>query len=337
MSAFGKNIYSLRKERGWTQAELADRLGVTNQAVSKWETGESLPDSSLLLPLSELFDVTIDELFKGKRAESEEDNEFRNDARNEAREERTRDDDFTGKDDDDEEDENEPKLTNDRPQEWRSKFAVLICTGLCLIFAGVIEIVLVGILMESFAVYGVMIMFEFFAVGVPIIVYAGIKDAMYYLSVKSDEWKPSIARFAKGISFGVALCILAVMGFVFGGATEEGSENVTLILCIGMVTGFVLIAAAVTVFIVSGMRFGAMVKRLAPEYTRERNEEHGVGRFGGVVMLIATAIFLTLGLAFDKWHPAWVVFPVGGIICAILGSIDEATGKKCEHRHKRKP
>lgn len=325
MSAFGKNIYSLRKERGWTQAELADRLGVTNQAVSKWETGESLPDSSLLLSLSELFGVTIDELFKGKTAaENAEDNE----SRKETRSERTRDDDFTGKDDDDEEDENEPKLTNDRPQEWRSKFAALICTGLCLIFAGVIEIILVGVLAESFAVFGTMIMFAFFAVGVPIIVYAGIKDAMYYLSVKSDEWKPAIAKFAKEISIGVALCILAVTGFVSGGAAEELNADKTLVVCVGMVTGFVLIAAAVTLFIVSGLRFGAIVKRLAPEYTSERNSEHGAGRFGGVVMLIATAVFLTLGFAFDKWHPAWVAFPIGGIICAILGSIDEAMGKK---------
>ena len=328
MSAFGKNIYSLRKERGWTQAELADRLGVTNQAVSKWETGESLPDSSLLLPLSELFGVTIDELFKGKRAESE--------GTDEPRSERERDDDFTGKGEDDEEDENEPKLTNDRPQEWRSKFAALICTGLCLIFAGVIEIILVGALAESFAIFGTIIMFAFFAVGVPIIVYAGIKDAMYYLSVKSDEWKPSIAKFAKEISVGVALCILAVMGFVFGGAAEEINVNKTLVVCIGMVTGFVLIAAAVTVFIVSGLRFGAVVKRLAPEYTSEKNSEHGVGRFGGVVMLIATAIFLTFGLAFNKWHPAWVVFPVGGLICAILGSIDEAIGKKGNNHNKKR-
>ena len=43
----------------------------------------------------------------------------------------------------------------------------------------------------------------------------------------------------------------------------------------------------------------------------------GAGRFDGVVMLIATAIFLALGFLFKLWHPGWVVFPIGGIICAI--------------------
>ena len=48
MSAFGEFLYALRKENGMTQAELAERLGVTNKAVSKWETGEAMPESNLL-------------------------------------------------------------------------------------------------------------------------------------------------------------------------------------------------------------------------------------------------------------------------------------------------
>jgi len=67
MNDFGKFLYVLRKEKGMTQAELAKALGVTNKAVSKWETGESMPDTSLLLPISKLFGVSVDELLKGKR------------------------------------------------------------------------------------------------------------------------------------------------------------------------------------------------------------------------------------------------------------------------------
>lgn len=62
---FAEFLHSLRKEKGMTQSELADKLGISNKAVSKWETGESMPDTSLLVPLSEIFGVTVDELLKG--------------------------------------------------------------------------------------------------------------------------------------------------------------------------------------------------------------------------------------------------------------------------------
>lgn len=61
---FGKRIASLRKKSGLSQAELADKLGVTSQAVSKWECGSALPDIDLLLELSNLYHVTINELLE---------------------------------------------------------------------------------------------------------------------------------------------------------------------------------------------------------------------------------------------------------------------------------
>lgn len=67
MNDFGNFLYALRKEKGMTQAELAASLGVTNKAVSKWETGEAMPETSQLLPISRIFGVTVDELLEGKR------------------------------------------------------------------------------------------------------------------------------------------------------------------------------------------------------------------------------------------------------------------------------
>lgn len=58
----GKNIAKIRNDKGYTQAELASFLGVSPQAVSKWETGLNIPEASLLLKLSELFHISIDEL-----------------------------------------------------------------------------------------------------------------------------------------------------------------------------------------------------------------------------------------------------------------------------------
>ena len=59
----GENIARFRKERGWTQVELGDKLGVSNQAVSKWELGTTMPDVMLLPALADVFDIYIDELF----------------------------------------------------------------------------------------------------------------------------------------------------------------------------------------------------------------------------------------------------------------------------------
>ena len=62
-SNLGENILRLRRDLGITQEALADRLGVTSAAVSKWERQLSCPDISLLPLMAEIFDVTIDDLF----------------------------------------------------------------------------------------------------------------------------------------------------------------------------------------------------------------------------------------------------------------------------------
>ena len=66
MNEFGNYLYALRKSKGMTQQELADQLGVTNKAVSKWETGEAFPETAQLIPLSDIFGVTVDDLLRGK-------------------------------------------------------------------------------------------------------------------------------------------------------------------------------------------------------------------------------------------------------------------------------
>ncbi len=60
-----KNLYDLRKRAGLSQEELADKIGVSRQAISKWERNEALPDTENLIALSELYSVTLDEIIKG--------------------------------------------------------------------------------------------------------------------------------------------------------------------------------------------------------------------------------------------------------------------------------
>lgn len=65
MNEVGQYIKKLRKEKGLTQNQLADRLNITFQSVSKWETGETLPDTSILLDLCNELDTTVDTLLNG--------------------------------------------------------------------------------------------------------------------------------------------------------------------------------------------------------------------------------------------------------------------------------
>ena len=59
---FGEFIAQLRKEKGYTQKQLAQKLYISDKAVSKWETGVSIPDTALLIPLAQLLDVSVTEL-----------------------------------------------------------------------------------------------------------------------------------------------------------------------------------------------------------------------------------------------------------------------------------
>ena len=134
MNNFGDFLYELRKEKGMTQAELADVLGVTNKAVSKWETGEAMPETAQLLPISRIFGVTVDELLAGKRGDKVADGQASDDSiKNHI---------FTrGKDE-------EPKTLLEK-----------ICGCICgvLMMAGILTYLLLGTLAEMWNPYWVII------------------------------------------------------------------------------------------------------------------------------------------------------------------------------------
>ena len=62
----GNLISKLREEKGLSQSELGSKLGVSNKAVSRWENGRGYPDTSILLKLSDVLEITVDELLKGE-------------------------------------------------------------------------------------------------------------------------------------------------------------------------------------------------------------------------------------------------------------------------------
>ena len=67
----GKFIASCRKEQGMTQAGLAEKFGISDRAVSKWETGKSMPDSGIMLELCVLLKINVNELLSGEKIMTE--------------------------------------------------------------------------------------------------------------------------------------------------------------------------------------------------------------------------------------------------------------------------
>ena len=63
----GRLIAECRKNKNMTQAELAEKLNITDRAISKWETGKGMPDSSIMLELCNELDITVNELFISKK------------------------------------------------------------------------------------------------------------------------------------------------------------------------------------------------------------------------------------------------------------------------------
>ena len=68
---FSDNLIKLRKGKGWSQEELADKLGLSRQAISKWEVGTSKPDIDNIVKISKLFEVSIDELVNNEIVKTE--------------------------------------------------------------------------------------------------------------------------------------------------------------------------------------------------------------------------------------------------------------------------
>ncbi len=73
--SLGERLYELRKKKGLSQEEVAERLNVTRQSVSKWETDESKPDFDKIIPICELFEISSNELLSGTKEEKEEEEE----------------------------------------------------------------------------------------------------------------------------------------------------------------------------------------------------------------------------------------------------------------------
>jgi len=297
MYEFGEFLYQLRKEKGWTQSELADRLGITNKAVSKWETGESFPETSQLVPLASLFGVSVDELLKGKRNNDQiiQDNKepiFE-----------------------------EPKL---QLKPYTKLQTALISISIGLILVRVMLFILFEV--EDILKHGsIGILLGCIAIAVFLLVFTSRCRTIGSVEMEAQD-EIRAKRISAFLSLGIALLILAPIPIMI-----LSSLGYRVVVYLPIFFGILAIGIPTIVF--SGIQWDTIERK----YDLPTEEKETKGKYKiiedalcGLIMLSAVLVFLLLGFLKNLWHPAWVVFPVGGIVCAIVGTITKALSGSSE-------
>ena len=293
--SLSENLQNLRKIKNMSQEELAEKLEVSRQAVSKWESGNGYPETEKLISICEIFDCSMDELVKGKISL----------------------------------DVKEEKSNYDSIM---TKVAKGIATGVGLILLGVSAMLtLIGLAgseqaEEKFAIIGVVMVLIGVVFAVPLFIINGTKrDDFKKKNTKianvysEDEMEKGKSKYTKIMAGGISVILLGVVVMMtLIGLNTFGEDSV---LPVAVLMYFVTIGASTIVYC------GQMIDKYDIEkYNRQNTEEYKskeekVGKICGVIMLTATIIYLITGFIWNLWHICWIVFPVGGILCGIVGTI----------------
>ena len=315
---FSEKVMVLRKKKGWSQEELADKLDISRQSVSKWESGTSIPDIDKIIMLSQLFAVSTDYLLKEETEEAEP-------AELEVVSE-----------------EAEAKIVSmeeaDRFLNLTKRFALPRAAATALCVLSPIPLLLLGgmaeygkmLLSEDMAGgIGVAILLVLVAMGVAVFVFTGTQLEKYeYLEkekltlqygVKGMAAKKKEAfswTYNMGITVGTVLCILGVVPTMLAAAFT--AEDFVLIICVTVLLGFV--AAAVFLFVwVESIR-GSYDKLLQEgDYTEEKKAEaQKISLISGAYWCLVVAAFLGLGLGGYEWKTVALIWPVAALLFGAL-------------------
>lgn len=286
---FADNLQRLRKNAGLTQEDLAEQLEVSRQAVSKWESGQSLPEMDKLIRMAEMFDCTLDELVRGVGSAAA---VSVPDAGNEEA--------FAGY------------------CRVKMKLARSITLGIFLILLGVTLVVLSDLGGETTQVMATAGMLLLIAAAVALFIISGMaadsfkKKNPYIADLFPPEKKAGFDKtFAFALAGGVAMILIGIVILMFLDTmfyVEEAVSVCGMLVCINI--GVCMIV------------YSALIKDMynVENYNKEQ-EDADKSDWSGAIMLVATAVFLVCGFVFGTWHPAWVAFPIGGILCGVVDSI----------------
>lgn len=319
-----EKIMKHRKENGWSQEDLAAQLGVSRQSVSKWESTASIPDLDKILKMSELFGVSTDYLLKD---ELEEEPGV-----------------VSIKDLPDESQKDIRKVSLDEANSYMERVSqaakgigvgVALCIlspVLLILLSGWSELHIFSLSEDMAAGIGITVMFLMIAAAVALFVLNGIRLSKYeYLQKELITLEYGVAgivknrqeefqkRFIICIVSGVTLCICSVIPFFIGVAF--GFSDMTDIYCVVLM--FVMIAFAVFLFVNSGMIHGSYQHLLEEgDYTREKkitvkkNES-----LSTIYWCTVLAIYLGYSFISMNWHISWVIWPLAGILFAVVWAI----------------
>ena len=325
-------IINLRKKNGWSQEELAEKLGVTRQSVSKYEGAQSIPDLDKILKLSEIFGVTTDYLIKDELEEEEyvpsqmQENES-------------------------ESDRIVHKVTMEMANEYlqiidwsagKTAFATMLCilSPIVLLMLGAMsEMPNYHISENAAAGIGICVLIVLIAIAVTIFILCGMKTKKYEFMEKEDiETVYGVSGMVKEkrdayhspyvtqLVIGIACCICSVIPLFGTLAVSESDFYMVSAVCM-----LLTLVAIGTYFIVrSAAKMNAMNQLLEEEdYTRQKKHENK--KMSGpvtVYWLIATAIYLAWSFTTNDWDRTWIIWPVVGVLFPAFYAIVSGIRKK---------
>ncbi|MBO5278291.1 MAG: helix-turn-helix transcriptional regulator [Lachnospiraceae bacterium] len=313
-------IIALRKKNGWSQEELAEKVGVSRQSVSKWEGAQAVPDLNKILQLSQAFGVSTDYLLRDEIEEAEYTGEMP------AEKEQPR------------------RVTMEEANEFLAVKAgtagkIALATFLCilspislLLLAGASEENLLGISENFAAGVGLIVLALMIAAAVAVFIICGMKTSQFeYLEKEVFETEYGVNGMVKERQkqyretytrynvLGTVLCIAAVIP-LFAGAFVEGHEFAEL-LCLSMT--LVVVGIGVIFFIIGGINWASMQKLLQEgDYSRQKKTSKiPTGAIATVYWLVTVAIYLGCSFRADSWDKSWVIWPVAGVLFAALMTV----------------
>lgn len=325
-------IINLRKKNGWSQEELAEKLGVTRQSISKYEGAQSIPDLDKILKLSEIFGVTTDYLIKDELEEEEyvpsqmQENES-------------------------ESDRSVHKVTMEMANEYlqiidwsagKTAFATVLCilSPIVLLMLGAMsEMPNYHISENAAAGIGICVLIVLIAIAVTIFILCGMKTKKYEFMEKEDiETVYGVSGMVKEkrdayhsmyvtqLVIGIACCICSVIPLFGTLAVSESDFYMVSAVCM-----LLALVAIGTYFIVRSAAKMNAVNQLLEEEDYTRQKKHENKKMSGpvtVYWLIATAIYLAWSFTTNDWDRTWIIWPVVGVLFPAFYAIVNGIRKK---------
>ena len=309
-------IIRLRKKNGWSQEELADKMNVSRQAVSKWEGAQTIPDLEKILQLSTLFGVTTDYLLK----EEIEDEELTNDTSSDTTVKRISIE------------EANVYIEQRKKASWRIALATFLCilSPITLIVLSILSELPNAIVTEMTAgAVGLTVLFAFVLCAVPIFIYCGFKNQPYefldknisfeleygvkgLVTEKKNAFRPTYIAYN---IIATCLCIFSVVPLVMLSFTENE-------ILVAVALGLLMIIAGIGagMFIVVGTQNASMQKLLKEgEFTEKEKKRTGVKEVVGFCYWgVLTAIYLVVSFLNNQWNLSWIIFAVGGVLFPVV-------------------